>query len=251
MSYERFIGLRYLMAKKRSRVVSVVTLISVIGVALGVTALIVVLSVMGGFKKDLEEKILGTKAHVVVQAAGNKDLTGAHELADRITEFDGVIGAEPYMEAELMVSSASNLSGLVLRGVDPDRAGQVSDLPEALDEGEGELSYLDDPKPLFEKLDEERDRDIDEILDGIGEDDDDEHVPRPEGSEPGGAMEGAAGAAGEEPDQERIEPPDFPDAESDEKTDDRADAEGDEEGDDIMPPIADEDDGEAGGGDED
>ncbi|MFP4599845.1 MAG: FtsX-like permease family protein [Persicimonas sp.] len=173
MSYERFIGLRYLMAKKRTQVVSIITLISIGGVALGVTALIVVLSVMGGFKADLQNKILGTKAHVVVQDAKDGDIVEADEIAQRVMQVDGVTGAEPYIEAELMISSPTNLSGVVLRGVDPDRVGQVSDLPEAIDKGKGELSYLEDPAPLLDELAEDRDRDIDEILDRIDKERDD------------------------------------------------------------------------------
>ena len=155
MSYERFIGLRYLMAKKRTQVVSIITLISITGVALGVTALIVVLSVMGGFKKDLKDKILGTKAHAVVEASGDEDLKKAGEIADRVSKVDGVVGAEPFLESEVMVSSPTNLSGVILRGIDPDRVGEVSELKQ--DIIEGKLEYLADAAPLLDEIERERD----------------------------------------------------------------------------------------------
>ncbi len=229
MSYERFIGLRYLMAKKRTQVVSIITLISIGGVALGVTALIVVLSVMGGFKADLQNKILGTKAHVVVQDAEGGDIVNADEIAQRVMQVEGVIGAEPFIEAELMISSPTNLSGVVLRGVDPDRVGQVSELPEAIDKGKGKLSYLEDPAPLLEGLADERDRDIDEILERIDKERGDYEDEK---DKAGGAEDGSR------------EPPQ-PDSAEAQPAEDGASDDGDDTG---MPPItgeeeADDDDG--------
>lgn len=162
MAYESFIGLRYLMAKKRSSVVSIITLISITGVALGVTALIVVLSVMGGFKKDLKEKILGTKAHIVVQAPGEEPLRDAMQVADRASGVEGVVGASPFLESEVMIASPAGLSGVVLRGIVTDRVGQVSELPD--DIIKGKLEYLVDDAPLMSNLAAERDRELDELI---------------------------------------------------------------------------------------
>lgn len=165
MRYENFIGLRYLMAKKRTQVVSIITLISICGVTLGVTAMIVVLSVMGGFKKDLKDKILGTKAHAVVMPFEGVDLLDPDAIADKIRAVEGVTGAEPFLQSDVMVSSATNLSGVVLRGIHPAHIDAVSDL--RTDMVEGELDYLLDPKPLLESLASERDKRIDEILDRV------------------------------------------------------------------------------------
>lgn len=165
MSYERFVGMRYLMAKKRSSVVSIITLISITGVALGVTALIVVLSVMGGFKKDLKEKILGTKAHIVVQAPKGTPLEDSPRVVNLSMGVEGVIGASAYLDSEVMVSSAAGLSGVVLRGIVPDRIGQVSELPQDIEEGK--LSYLIDDRTLLTDLEQERDRELNELLDKI------------------------------------------------------------------------------------
>lgn len=162
MAYERFVGQRYLMAKRRSAVVSIITLIAVSGVALGVTALIVVLSVMGGFTKDLTDKILGARAHIVIQAPDQGPLQDALAIADRAMEFDGILGASPFIENELMVSSPTNLSGVILRGVDIDRVGDVTDL--LLDLQEGQLSYLQDDSGLMEEVRSRRVREVDELL---------------------------------------------------------------------------------------
>src|SRR5690554_66840 len=165
MRYENFIGLRYLMAKKRTQVVSIITLISICGMTLGVTAMIVVLSVMGGFKKDLKDKILGTKAHAVVMPVEGVDLLDPDAMAERIRQVQGVTGAEPFLQSDVMVSSATNLSGVVLRGIHPANIDAVSDL--RADMVEGKLEYLLDPKPLLESLATERDRRIDEILERV------------------------------------------------------------------------------------
>ncbi len=162
MAYESFVGRRYLMAKQRSRVVSIITLIAVGGVGLGVTALIVVLSVMGGFTQDLTEKILGARAHVVIQAPDYSPIPDATSVADEALEFDGVVGASPFLETEVMVSSPTNLSGVILRGIDIDRVGDVSDLPEQIEEGK--IAYLDDDRELDAFLEEEQGREVDELL---------------------------------------------------------------------------------------
>ncbi|TXD37833.1 FtsX-like permease family protein [Lujinxingia vulgaris] len=165
MSYESFVGRRYLMAKQRSRVVSIITLIAVSGVALGVTALIVVLSVMGGFRADLTSKILGAKAHVVIQQPDFGPLDDANAVADRALEVEGVVGASPFIESEVMVSSPTNLSGVVLRGIDVDRVGTVTDLLENLEKGE--LSNLRDSRGMMERIEEERDEELEVLLDRL------------------------------------------------------------------------------------
>lgn len=162
MSYETFVGMRYLMAKKRSSVVSIITMISITGVALGVTALIVVLSVMGGFKKDLKEKILGTKAHIVVQTPDESPIMDAPEVTRKSLEVEGVLGASPFFESEVMVSSSAGLNGVVLRGIVPDSIGDVSEIPDHIKEGS--LEYLLDDRLLMAELDAKRDRELDELL---------------------------------------------------------------------------------------
>ena len=124
MKYEWFIGLRYLKAKRKQTFISIITVISIAGVMVGVMALIVVLSVMSGFEKTLKEKILGTQAHLVVLKAGQEGMDHSEEVIQKIGEVKGVLSAAPFIFSQVMLSSGSNVSGVVLKGIDPDQRGK-------------------------------------------------------------------------------------------------------------------------------
>ncbi|MFQ5655973.1 MAG: lipoprotein-releasing ABC transporter permease subunit [Candidatus Methylomirabilales bacterium] len=128
MPYEILIGLRYLKSKRRQTFLSLVTLISSGGVALGVMALIVVLSVMSGFERELRDKILGTNAHVVVLRFGEKGVADVEQLLPRVAEVPHVIGAAPFTLHQAMLTSRHGVMGAVVRGIDPQRERQVTDL---------------------------------------------------------------------------------------------------------------------------
>ena len=134
MSYELFIALRYLRAKRRSAFISIITFISTSGVALGVMALIIVLAVMTGFEEDLKEKILGTNAHIVVlkSSGAMDDYRGVMEQARGIR---GVTAATPFIYSQVMLSSGKNVSGVVLRGMDPGSDATVTNFRKSLVEG--------------------------------------------------------------------------------------------------------------------
>jgi len=122
---ELFIGLRYTRAKRRNHFISFISLISMLGIALGVMALIVVLSVMNGFEKELRGRILGMVSHVTVTSFDNQ-LQDWPLLRERLISHDKVIGAAPYVEAEAMLSNRSSVSGTIVRGIDPALETQVS-----------------------------------------------------------------------------------------------------------------------------
>jgi lipoprotein-releasing system permease protein len=128
MKYEWFIGLRYLKAKRKQTFISIITLISIAGVTVGVMALIVVLAVMSGFEKTLKEKILGTQAHLVLLKASQGGMDGYEEVTKKVDEVKGVVSAAPFILSQVMLSSESNVFGVVLKGVDPDRVGKVTEL---------------------------------------------------------------------------------------------------------------------------
>ena len=128
MRYEWFIGLRYLKAKRKQTFISIITVISIFGVALGVMALIVVLSVMSGFETTLKEKILGTQAHLVLLKASQEGMDQYEEMAKRVQGVKGVVSAAPFIFNQVMLSSESNVSGVVIKGIDPDRVGKVTEL---------------------------------------------------------------------------------------------------------------------------
>jgi len=141
MPFELFIGLRYLKAKRKSTFISLITLISVAGVALGVMALIIVLAVMTGFEEDLKEKILGTNAHIVV-LNGTGAMQDYQELLKKVQGIDGVVAATPFIYNQVMLSSGKNVSGVVLRGIDVASDAKVTNLHKSM--VEGSLQALDD-----------------------------------------------------------------------------------------------------------
>lgn len=135
MPYETLIGVRYLRSKRRGALVSLITLISSGGVALGVMALIIVLSVMSGFERDLRDKILGTTAHVVLLQFGEEGVTQAETLLPRVRRLPHVTGAAPFTLHQVMLSSRHGVRGAVLRGIDPRREGGVTDLARNMKQG--------------------------------------------------------------------------------------------------------------------
>ncbi|NWG04248.1 MAG: lipoprotein-releasing ABC transporter permease subunit [Syntrophaceae bacterium] len=128
MKYEWFIGLRYLKAKRKQTFISIITVISIVGVMVGVMTLIVVLAVMSGFEKTLKEKILGTQAHLVLLKASQEGMDDYEEVAKKVQEVKGVVSAAPFIFNQVMLSSESNVSGVVIKGIDPDRVGKVTEL---------------------------------------------------------------------------------------------------------------------------
>lgn len=128
MRYEWFIGLRYLKAKRKQTFISIITVISIAGVTVGVMALIVVLAVMSGFEKTLKEKILGTQAHLILLKAGQEGMGHYEEVTKELGEVKGVVSAAPVIYNQVMLSSESNVSGVFLKGIDPDLEGKVTEL---------------------------------------------------------------------------------------------------------------------------
>lgn len=125
--YELFIGLRYLRAKRRNGFISVISLISMLGIAVGVMALITVLSVMNGFEEELRNRILSMTSHATVTGPHDR-LSDWDEVIEVAGQHPDVVGAAPYVEAEGMLSNAGKLSGAAIRGVLPAEEVAVSDL---------------------------------------------------------------------------------------------------------------------------
>lgn len=134
MKYEFFIGLRYLSSRRKQKFTSIIGIISVLGVIIGVMALNVVLAVMGGFEEELREKILGVSSHVVVLSYDGP-MTDYLEVKNEALDFPGVVGASPFVYGQGMISSDRNVSGSVIRGVDPTTAGEVTSIEQAIGNG--------------------------------------------------------------------------------------------------------------------
>jgi len=151
MNYEWFIGLRYLKAKRKQTFISIITVISIAGVMVGVMTLIVVLAVMNGFETMLKQKIIGTQAHIVVLKAGQEGIDQYDQVARKVEETPDVVSASPFIFSQVMLSSDSGVSGVVLKGIDPARVGKVTELGRYLKAGrledlqkppEGELAGI-------------------------------------------------------------------------------------------------------------
>ncbi len=126
---ETYIGLKYLLAKRKQTFISIITVISVAGVTVGVTALVIVLAVMSGFERELKDRILGATAHVHVTSLEGS-VEDPHGLARRIRAFPGVAAASPYLFSQAMIASGTGATGGVLRGIDPATVGDVTRLPQ-------------------------------------------------------------------------------------------------------------------------
>jgi len=126
MNYELFIGLRYTRAKRRNHFISFISLISMCGIALGVMALIVVLSVMNGFQNDLRTRILGVASHVQISGA-NGELANWQQVADQAMRHPSARAAAPYVTAQGMLSFDQTVRGALVRGVLPDAEEKVAE----------------------------------------------------------------------------------------------------------------------------
>jgi len=132
---ELFVGLRYIRAKRRNQFISFISFSSMAGIALGVTALITVLSVMNGFITELRERILGMASHVTVSGYEG-ELRDWRNVADQVLKMEPrVVGLAPYIRAEGMLTFGQEVSGTLIRGVSPSEEPHVSNVWEKMLQG--------------------------------------------------------------------------------------------------------------------
>lgn len=135
MSFEFFVARRYLFSHRKQAFIYVISLMSIIGVALGVAALVVVLGVYNGLTTDMRDKILGANAHGIVLSYIPDAFGKNPGLRDEILHTPGVTGATPFIYTEVMLSSGDGVKGLMLRGVDPRTAPGVLSMLKAIKKG--------------------------------------------------------------------------------------------------------------------
>ena len=135
LPYEIFIGLRYLRAKRRNRTISFNTIVSIIGITLGVAALIGTVGIMTGFKEDVQAKILGTTAHILVNDRMKESLVDYEEQVKKVAAVPEVVAATPFIFRQVLLTSPSGVQGIILRGIDPAREGTVTELAHNLANG--------------------------------------------------------------------------------------------------------------------
>lgn len=138
MFSELWLSQRYLRAGEKEKIISITALISVIGIAIGVMVLIVVISVMTGFDRFLEDKMVGTNAHLSLEFyGGSKD---PDRIIDKLKTFPYVLGASPFINGQALVKNGKSIFGVEVRGIDPKLQAQTSKIDEYLKLGSYDLA---------------------------------------------------------------------------------------------------------------
>ncbi|MDO8844517.1 MAG: lipoprotein-releasing ABC transporter permease subunit [Methylicorpusculum sp.] len=130
-----YIGLRYTRAKRRTQFISFITLTSILGIALGVTALITVLSVMNGFEAELRERILGMTSHATVSGIDGQ-LQEWSKVQERVKDYPHVAGSAPFVNGQVMINADRRVSGTMLRGILPEQEHAVSEVGDKMVSGD-------------------------------------------------------------------------------------------------------------------
>ena len=148
MRYEYVIGLRYLLSRRSSREPSLIGFLTVAGIALSTGVMIAVLAVMGGMEGDLRDKILGTHAHILVSGEELGVIDDPSRALEIIAQTPGVTGVTPFVETEIMISSATNYSALILRGLPTGAEFSASEMASFV--VEGDLAWTNDSAKAVE-----------------------------------------------------------------------------------------------------
>jgi lipoprotein-releasing system permease protein len=136
MSFELFVARRYLTTRRKQAFVSVITLISVGGVAIGVAALVIAIALITGFQGDVQAKILGATSHVMVSDLGGRGLEGYEGMAEKIRAIPGVESASPVVYNTVLITGVGESSGALVKGIDFERERPGSDWLQKLEAGE-------------------------------------------------------------------------------------------------------------------
>jgi lipoprotein-releasing system permease protein len=139
-SFEWMVALRHLRSRRKHTFVSLITVISILGVMVGVAALITVISVMTGFSSYMQDRILGTTSHILITGAGG--IEDARDVVSRVLAVEGVRAAAPYVMGQSLLKVDGDVTGVVVRGIDPSQERGVTDLAEHM--ARGSLEDLDD-----------------------------------------------------------------------------------------------------------
>ena len=135
MRFELFIAARYLRAKRRQAVVGVITAISVVGVAAGVASLIIALAITNGMRRDLQERLLGSTAHVELMRVAADGIRDWRPLLERLRALPHVTAAAPGLYGQVLISRGARSGGGLIKGVIPEDERTVRDLLQAVKDG--------------------------------------------------------------------------------------------------------------------
>jgi lipoprotein-releasing system permease protein len=135
MSFELFVARRYLTARRKQAFISVITLISVVGIAIGVAALVIAIALITGFQGDVQDKILGATSHVMVSDLGGQGLAGYEDMAAKIRTLPGVVSVSPVVYNTVLITGISESSGALVKGIEFDRERAGADWLRNLEAG--------------------------------------------------------------------------------------------------------------------
>ncbi len=133
MGWQLFVSLRYLAAKRKEKFISIISLISILGVAVGVGALIIVISVMSGFDEDLKNKIIGTYSHIEV--VSDYGVRPSREFTDRITKKDHVVAVSYFLNGQAIIRKEGSVAGVIVKGINPADEVRVNNLGKYIKRG--------------------------------------------------------------------------------------------------------------------
>jgi lipoprotein-releasing system permease protein len=135
MRFELFIASRYLRAKRRQAFIGIITGISILGVAAGVTSLVVALAINNGFRQDLQERLLGSTSHISLQRVADDGIKDWPPLLDRLAKQPHVVAAAPAIFEQVLISRGPRARGAVLKGMIPRYERKVGDLLNSVNDG--------------------------------------------------------------------------------------------------------------------
>lgn len=142
MSYEFFIANRYLKSKRKTGFISLITYISILGVTIGVAALIIVLSIMNGFESEVRSRIIGFGAHIELRTYHNQGLENYPNIVEKIENIDHIRGISPYISERALIISQKKRYGVAVKGVDPKTVDEVSDIRQNINYGLFEIDEV-------------------------------------------------------------------------------------------------------------
>ncbi|MBU4304306.1 MAG: lipoprotein-releasing ABC transporter permease subunit [Candidatus Omnitrophica bacterium] len=140
--YEFQVGMRYLFGRRKEKFISLVSLISIIGIATGVMTLIIVIGVMSGFDSELSDRIIGTSSHIIVDKIGGLDDT--QTAMSEIEKVDGVVATAPFVNTQALLMDKDRMVSVLVRGIDPVREAQVTSIKKFIKQGALALDGPDD-----------------------------------------------------------------------------------------------------------
>jgi lipoprotein-releasing system permease protein len=139
MTFELLVATRYLRARRKQAVISVITFIAILGVGAGVAALVVAMAVSAGQREDIQQRLFGAQAHLTIFPAGSPGIADYVEVTKRIEEVDGVVGAAPHSQGAMAIR-AGDLTPVIVKGIIPEMESHITDLSGTM--VSGELSAL-------------------------------------------------------------------------------------------------------------